>query len=143
MRKFLHKLPEVAGVIVGIGLVGWLVSQMPHRPSYINPAYGQSTAPGPNVTPLTIGTGATMAAVPANPVVRALCVYNGNATAANVITLTFGTITPVDGTTGVVIPGGQTVASNWCAPNFGQPWSMLAMNLIAHVASEPVTVFQW
>ena len=97
----------------------------------------------PQIFALTVGTGATMNAVASNPNVRSIIICNGNATAANVVTATWGSaVTPVDGTTGLVIPGGQVVASCWTSPAIGGGnfWGMQQLNLIAHVGATPVTV---
>src|SRR5258706_3287491 len=73
------------------------------------PARTQQTNLAPFQTNVTVGTGATLAAVGANASRRGLVICNGHATQS--ITVTFGTITPVSLTTGLVIPGGNVVAS--------------------------------
>jgi len=138
-----RKILDYIGIAIGIAALAYLIGH-PEFKDTIKPAQAQVTIPGPTTTALTVGTGATMAAIPAIPTVRALCIANGNATAANVVTATWGTVTPVDGTTGLVIPGGQVAASTWCAPSIiGNFWAMLQLNLIAHVGATPVTVLQW
>lgn len=104
-----------------------------------------TTVLAPFQTNLTIGTGATLNAVPANPSRRGLIICNGHAT--QTITVGFGSNTPVSGTSGLVIPGGNAVASCWYAlPNVGISPAVgigAAINIIASGASTPVTVLEF
>jgi hypothetical protein len=110
-------------------------------------AQGLGTSLGPNQYNLTIGTGASMAAIGANPSRKGITICNGNATAANVITVTFGpSVTPVDGTTGVVIPGGQVAASCHTFPESGMGGVGnlgAQINIISHVGSNPVSAVEY
>lgn len=100
---------------------------------------GQQTNLGPFETVVSVGNTASMNAVAANPSRRGLVICNGNATAANVITVSFGpSITPTDGV-GLIIPGGLVAASCWTAPVIGTgagPVGGLGaqINMIGHVA---------
>jgi hypothetical protein len=65
-------------------------------------AWAQTTNLGPFQSQATIGTGATLAAFPANPTRKAFTICNGNA--SNSVTITFGpTLTPISLTTGLVL----------------------------------------
>jgi hypothetical protein len=110
------------------------------------PAHSQQTNLGPFQTNVTVGTSATLAAVGANPSRRGLVICNGHASQS--ITVTFGTITPVSLTSGLVIPGGNVVASCWYAPVVGTgsgPVGGLGaqINMIASGASTPATVLEF
>lgn len=113
---------------------------------FVHPGHAQgTTALSPFQTNLTIGTSATVAAVPANPSRRGLIICNGHA--SQTITVGFGANTPVSGTSGLVVPGGNAVASCWYAlPNVGISPSVgigAQINIIASGASTPVTVLEF
>jgi hypothetical protein len=128
-----------AGLAAAIAIIGALVFGLHQAPA-------QQTNLGPFQTNVTVGTGATLAAVGANPSRRGLVICNGHASQS--ITVTFGTITPVSLTTGLVIPGGNVVASCWYAPIVGTgsgPVGGLGaqINMIASGASTPTTVLEF
>ena len=106
---------------------------------HVKQSHGQQTNLGPFETVVSVGNTASMNAVAANPSRRGLVICNGNATAANVITVSFGpSITPTDGV-GLIIPGGLVAASCWTAPVIGTgagPVGGLGaqINMIGHVA---------
>lgn len=102
----------------------------------VKPSVGQQTNLGPFETVLSIANTASMNAIPANPSRRGLIICNGNATAANNITVSFGpSITPTDGV-GLIIPGGLVAASCWNSFSAtGIAGGMGAqLNMIGHVA---------
>jgi hypothetical protein len=61
---------------------------------------GLGTAAGPNLYQASIPNTAVMAAVPANPARLGLTIQNNS---SNIITFTFGTVTPVSQSNGVQI----------------------------------------
>ena len=136
MRKHLY-LPLVGVVACVIVLIAASLGRLTAQP----------TGLGPNQYNLTIGTSATLAAIGANPTRKGITICNGNATAANVVTITFGTVvTPVDGTTGIVIPGGQVAASCLTLPpsGIGTVGNLGAqINMIAHAGSTPVSAVEY
>lgn len=67
---------------------------------------GTGTAGGPNIYQASITNSATLAAVPANPSRVGLTIQNNS---ANVITFTFGTVTPVSQSNGVQIPANSNI----------------------------------
>jgi hypothetical protein len=111
MRKFVlgsWKRAAVAGAL--IGFIAVAVAQYAH---------GQITISGPNQYNLSVTTTAVLGAVPQNPSRRALVICNLNSTATNTMTVTFGSTTPVSGTTGYVIPGGNVAFSCLTIPPVG------------------------
>lgn len=142
MRKLSHddKVKLTLAGVLAAGVVGSLLWM-----AGLSPVEGQYTALAPFQTNLTIGTGATTAAVPANPSRRGLVICNGHASQS--VTIGFGSNTPVSGTSGLVIPGGNVVASCWYAmPNFlASPIVGVGaqLNMIASGASTPVTVLEF
>jgi len=124
----------VAGAMTGLAVVGlW------------KKAHAQPTVLTPFQTNLTIGTSATLNAVPANPSRKGLIICNGIAS-ANAITVTFGTTTPVDRTTGLVIPGANAVASCFYVlpGNLGGIAGIGAqINIVGQTTSMPVTVLEF
>lgn len=105
----------------------------------------QYTALAPFETNATIGASATLGVLPANPSRRGLILCNGHASQS--ITVTFGTITPVSLTTGVVIPGGNTAASCFnLLPNIlASPLVGVGaqVNAIASGATTPLTALEF
>jgi hypothetical protein len=100
-----------------------------------NFALAQPTSLGPFQTTVSVPNTVVLNAVPANPSRRGFTICNSNATAANIITVGFGSNSPTDGV-GLIIPGGQVQAS--CLTILGPPptgGGMGAqMNMIGHVA---------
>ena len=68
-----------------------------------------STVLGPVTTTVSVGTVAIIGALPANPTRKGVTICNGSATLF--ITFTTGSVTPVNLTTGQVLPTGTVVAS--------------------------------
>lgn len=127
--------------LIVVALVTALVATVAPRPNFFDPAHAQ-TQLGPNVTALTIGGTATMAAIGANPTRRAVTICNGHAT--QTATFTFGTaVTPVSLTTGQVLATGNVATSCFTTPGAIQSGVGAQINLIASGASTPVTVFEY
>lgn len=107
-------------------------------------AWAQTTVLGPNMTTVTVGTAAVLAALPSNPARRAVTVCNG-AAATNILTMTTGTLTPVAGTTGIVMPPGNLTTSCFTIGNPIGPIGGVGaqVNLIASAASTPVTIIEY
>jgi hypothetical protein len=68
-----------------------------------------STVLGPITTTVSVATTAIMAALPANPTRKGVTICNGSATLF--ITFTTGSVTPVNLTTGQVLPTGTVATS--------------------------------
>jgi len=107
-------------------------------------AHAQTTNTGPFQTVVSVPNTAVMNAVSANPSRRGLVICNSNATAANIITVSFGTITPTDGV-GLIIPGGQVQASCFQLQVPASTGGIGAqINMIGHVAGPTsVTVLEF
>jgi hypothetical protein len=69
-------------------------------------ATGTPTIAGPNLYQASITNAATLAAVPANPSRLGLTIQNNS---ANIITFTFGAVTPVSQSNGVQIPANSNI----------------------------------
>lgn len=106
-------------------------------------ATAQPLTLGPFTTTVTAGTGATMAALAANPTRRAVTICNGHATAT--VTFTTGLVTPVSLTTGQVLAAGNVATSCYTIGNFQGPAGIAGaqINVIASGASTPVTIFEY
>lgn len=111
-----------------------------------NLLHAQPTVLSPFQTNLTVGTSATLNAVPANPSRRGLIICNGNATAANNVIVGFGSNTPTT-SSGLIIPGGNVAASCFYAMPITVGSPIIGMgaqiNLIAVAASTPVTILEF
>jgi hypothetical protein len=106
-----------------------------------NPVGAQITNLGPSMTTVTAGASATLAALPANPSRHALTICNGHASQS--VTFTFGALTPVSLTTGMVLPGNNVVASCFTTPGSISAGIGAQVNVIASGASTPVTFFEY
>lgn len=104
-------------------------------------ALAQSTQLGPSITTASIGTSATMAVVGTNPSRRAFTVCNEHA--SQTLTITFGSLTPVSGTTGLVLAGGNVAASCYTSPSNAVGGVGAQINAIASGASTPMAVLEY
>lgn len=140
MIEKLRRIPvawfAAAGLALAVGVIAGLDQS--------RRAEAQPTILSPFQTTVSIANTATLNAIPANPSRRGFIICNSNATAANVITVAFGSITPTDGV-GLIIPGGQVQASCWGSGQAGVVGGLGAqMNMIGHVAGPTsVTVLEF
>lgn len=134
MLKLYEKV--LFGVVGALMLIGVLYTGSQY-------ARSQGTVLGPNISTISVGTSAVLAAYPSNPARRAITICNGSA--ANTVTFTFGTsVTPVSLTTGQVLLTNSGANIN-C---YTSPLQILTgigaqVNLIASGASTPVTVIEY
>jgi hypothetical protein len=131
MKKFVF-----ITTVVAIAYVAVLASYVVDRSA------AQPTTLGPNVYSLSIGTGASLAAVGANPSRRAVTICNNHASQS--INFTFGTtVTPVSTSVGQFLPGGNVAASCFTTPGSVVGGVGGQINMIASGATTPVTVFEY
>lgn len=113
--------------------------------AFIGVANAQNTVLGPNMTAVTAAASATMAALPANPSRKAVTICNGSATI--VVTFTTGTLTPVAGTTGIVLPAANVATSCFTIGNPasgpGASGVGAQINIIAASTTAPVTFIEY
>jgi hypothetical protein len=110
----------------------------------IGAANAQSTVLGPNVTSVTAGVAATLAALPANPARKAVTICNNIATVSNVF-FTTGTTVPST-TVGQVLPFGNVAASCFTlgAPGLAGSGGVGAqINVIASAGTPTVTFIEY
>jgi len=101
---------------------------------------GLATMSGPNMYSLSIGNTASLAAVPANPSRTGLTIQNNS---ANIITFTFGAVTPVSQSVGQQLAANANVTVP--PQNLGFQGNMGSqVNMIGNVAGpSSVTVIEY
>lgn len=135
--KWFHRVWQAAIVVAVLFIAVFVLF-------HVKQSDAQQTNFGPFETDLSIGTGASMAAVAANPSRRGLIICNDHA--SQTINVTFGPASTPSATVGLRIPGGNAVASCWYSgsaitPGIGGFGAQI--NIIASGATTPVTVFEF